>query len=64
MRIASSSGLRSDGYAAFVSNVKQSGEPAARVAVGPLIEREAAVRLKTELDRRYEFEAMLVRFSP
>lgn len=56
--------LRGDGYAAFVSHVKQSGEPAARVAVGPVIERDSAVRLKTELDRRYDFEAMLVRFSP
>lgn len=56
--------MRSDGYAAFVSNVKQSGEPAARVAVGPLIERDAAVRLKAELDRRYDFEAVVVRFSP
>jgi len=56
--------LQGDGYAAFVSNVKQNGEPATRVAVGPLIEREAAVRLKGELDRRYDFEAVVVRFSP
>ena len=56
--------LQGDGYAAFVSNVKQSGEPATRVAVGPLIERDAAVRLKGELDRRYDFEAVVVRFSP
>ena len=57
--------LQGDGYAAFASHVKQSGgEPAARVAVGPVIERDSAARLKTELDRRYDFEAMLVRFSP
>ena len=56
--------LRGDGYAAFASHVKQNGEPATRVAVGPVIERDSAVRLKTELDRRYDFEAVLVRFSP
>ena len=56
--------LQGDGYAAFVSHVKRSGEPAARVAVGPVIERDSAVRLKTELDRRYDFEARVVRFSP
>lgn len=56
--------LQGDGYAAFVSHVKQGGEPATRVAVGPVIERDAAVRLKAELDRRYEFEAVVVRFGP
>jgi len=56
--------LRGDGYAAFVSRVKQAGERATRVAVGPVIERESASRLKAELDRRYDFEAVLVRFSP
>ena len=56
--------LQGDGYAAFVSHVKQNGEPATRVAVGPVIERDAAVRLKTELDRRYDFGARVVRFSP
>lgn len=56
--------LQGDGYAAFVSHVKQNGEPAARVAVGPVIERDSAVRLKTELDRRYDFESVVVRFSP
>ncbi|MCY4059173.1 MAG: SPOR domain-containing protein [Gammaproteobacteria bacterium] len=56
--------LQGDGYAAFASHVKQNGEPATRVAVGPVIERDSAVRLKTELDRRYEFGARVVRFSP
>ena len=56
--------LRGDGYAAFVSHVKQGGERATRVAVGPVIESEAAARLKAELDRRYDFDAVLVRFSP
>lgn len=56
--------LRGDGYAAFVSHVKQDGEAAARVAVGPVIERDAAARLKTELDRRYEIDAVVVGFSP
>ena len=56
--------LRGDGYAAFVSHVKQGGERATRVAVGPVIESEAATRLKAELDRRYEVEAVVVRFSP
>ncbi len=56
--------LQGDGYAAFVSNVKQAGEPVARVAVGPLIERDAAMRLAAELRRRYELETFVVRFGP
>ena len=56
--------LQGDGYSAFVSHFKLGGEPATRVAVGPVIERDSAARLKIELDRRYDFEAILVRFSP
>ena len=56
--------LRQGGYAAFVSHAKQDGELATRVAVGPVIERDAAVRLKAELDRHFDVEAVVVRFSP
>ena len=56
--------LRGDGYAAFESHFKTGGESATRVAVGPVIERDEASRLKAELDRRYDLEAVVVRFSP
>lgn len=56
--------LRADGYAAFVSHARRDGERIARVAVGPVVERDAASRLKAELNRRYEFGAVVVRFSP
>ena len=55
--------LRADGYAAFLSNVKEQGERATRVAVGPLIDHGDAVALKTELDQRYELEAVIMRFT-
>ena len=56
--------LLADGYAAFLSNVKREGEITTRVAVGPLINRDDADRLKAELDERYQFDAVVVRFSP
>ena len=57
-------GLLADGYAAFLSNVKREGEITTRVAVGPLINRDDADRLKAELDQRYQFDAVVVRFRP
>lgn len=57
--------LRGDGFAAFVSHVKRDGEAVVRVAVGPVIERDAAGRLRDTLDRRYEeHDPVVVRFSP
>ena len=55
--------LLGDGYAAFRSNVKRQGEITTRVAVGPLINRDDAERLMTELNKRYEFSAVVVRFG-
>lgn len=56
--------LRGDGYNAFLSNIKQHGERATRVAVGPLIDAEDAATLRSELDERYELESVVMRFSP
>ena len=56
--------LLAAGYAAFLSNAKRDGEVATRVAVGPLINRDDAAQLKTELDERYDFGAVVVRFGP
>ena len=58
--------LRSDGYDALFSNVKKENEKPdklTRVAVGPMIDREDAVRLKAELADRYELDAMVVQFA-
>lgn len=55
--------LQVDGYAAFLSNIKQHGERATRVAVGPLIDPDDAAKLKTELDERYQLESVVMRFS-
>ena len=55
--------LRSDGYDALLSNMKKP-DRLTRVAVGPMIDREDADRLKTELTDRYDdFDAMVVRFG-
>ncbi len=56
--------LLADGHAAFLSHVKHDGASATRVAVGPFIDRDDAVRAKAELDSRYGFEAVVVKFSP
>lgn len=56
--------LLADGHAAFLSHVKRDGAPATRVAVGPFVDRDDAVRAKAALDSRYGFEAVVVQFSP
>lgn len=58
--------LRSDGYDALASNMKQSVErpdKLTRVAVGPMIDREDADRLRAELSDRYGLDGMVVRFG-
>jgi DedD protein len=56
--------LRSDGYAAFLAETKRGTGRSTRVAVGPLIERDAAGRLRDELATRYDAQAIVVRFEP
>ena len=56
--------LLEDGFAGFMSTVKQGGDIATRVAVGPLINRDDAARLKAQLDARYEVDAVIVGFGP
>ena len=56
--------LLGDGYAAFLSSVKRQEEIVTRVAVGPLINRDDAEALRHELNQRYQFQAVVVRFSP
>ena len=55
--------LLGDGYAAFLSDAKRDGAVVSRVAVGPFINREDAARLKGEVDKRYQFQAAIVRFG-
>ena len=58
--------LRSDGYDALASNMKTSMEKPdklTRVAVGPMIDREDADRLRVELSDRYGLDGMVVRFG-
>lgn len=55
--------LVSDGYTAFLSNVKRDGRIVTRVAVGPFIDHADATREKDQLDQRYSVEAAIVRFT-
>ncbi|MCY3820451.1 MAG: SPOR domain-containing protein [Gammaproteobacteria bacterium] len=58
--------LRSDGYHVLTSKLKVAGqrpEKRTRVAVGPMIDREDADRLKSELSDRYGVDAIVVRFG-
>jgi DedD protein len=56
--------LRQDGYAAFLSETKGTAGRSTRVAVGPFIERPEAERLRGEIARRYDAQAIVVRFEP
>lgn len=56
--------LLADDYPAFLSNVKHDGAAATRVAVGPFINRDDAARVQAELNSRYDFNAVIVKFSP
>lgn len=55
--------LLDDGFDAYL--VAERGDDATlhRVAVGPRIDRAAAVRLRTELAERYEIEGIVVQFA-
>ncbi len=56
--------LRADGYDALLSSIKRASTKMTRVAVGPMVERDNAVRLQEELDGRYDgIEPRIVRFS-
>ncbi len=55
--------LREDGYEAFISTAKADEQVLSRVAVGPLLDRERAERLRGELSARYDVQARLVAFS-
>lgn len=55
--------LKADGFAAFISSVKRSGNVLHRVAVGPMINRSDADRERGQLARRYDVEAIIVGFQ-
>lgn len=55
--------LKADGFAAFISSVKRSGNVLHRVAVGPMINRNDADRERSQLARRYDVEAIIVGFQ-
>ena len=55
--------LRTDGYDALLSNVKENAEQRTRVAVGPMVNRNDAVELKDELGQRYDLDTLVVRFG-
>ena len=55
--------LRADGYDALLSSIKRSSMKMTRVAVGPMVERDNAERLRQELGARYDVQPRIVRFS-
>lgn len=62
--VARRDALLRDGYEAFLSDAKRNGRTTTRVAVGPLVDHEDAIRLRAELAGRYPDQAVVVRFSP
>lgn len=55
--------LREDGYEAFISTARANGALRSRVAVGPLLNRQQAQSLQSELSARYQVEAQLMAFA-
>lgn len=56
--------LMADGFHAFVTDVRLAGgREGARVAVGPILDPAEARRLRDELARRYDVDAVLKRFA-
>lgn len=55
--------LLDDGYDAYMIEEGGGDGTLHRVAVGPRIDRQAAVRLQAELEERYQLEGLVVRFS-
>ena len=55
--------LREDGYEAFISTARANGAVRSRVAVGPLLNRQQAQSLQSELSARYQVEARLMAFA-
>ena len=55
--------LRTDGYQSLISDVRRLTGSASRVAIGPVIRREDADRLRDEVSQRYNVDAIVVGFS-
>lgn len=55
--------LKKDGFAAFTTSVKRSGEILHRVAVGPLVSRSDAESERQTLAKQYELDAIIVGFE-
>ena len=56
--------LKSDGYKAFMQTGSSSSGQLHRVFVGPKIEKKAALKEKSAIDKKYQLESILVRFEP
>ncbi|MCR9258288.1 MAG: SPOR domain-containing protein [Pseudomonadaceae bacterium] len=58
--------LRDAGYEAFTSTLRsaRSGEELVRVAVGPLLNADEAKSIQTQIENRFNVEAVLVEMSP
>ena len=55
--------LLDDGYEAYLIPAGEADGTLYRVAVGPRLDRNAALRLETELEQRYELDGLVVQFS-
>lgn len=56
--------LQREGYKAFIRDVKTDKGAFIRVFVGPNLNREESVKIKTDLDRRLKTNAHIRRFEP
>lgn len=56
--------LRRDGYQSVLTDVKGITGVSTRVAIGPMINRDDAMQLERELEKRYGMDVIVVVFGP
>ncbi|MET0355271.1 MAG: SPOR domain-containing protein [Cellvibrio sp.] len=56
--------LQADGQKAYVRTTTTNGNTISRVYIGPKLDRNQALAVKEEMDRRLNIKAMVMRFQP
>jgi DedD protein len=56
--------LQADGQKAYVRTTTTNGHTASRVYIGPKLDRNEALAVKEEMDKRLKIKSLVVRFQP
>ena len=56
--------LQAEGHKAYVRTVTTANGSVTRVFIGPKLDKEEALKVKAEVDKRLKVNAMVLRFKP